>query len=77
MEEIHTTKKRMPVLLKQEDENDWLQGKLDLDILKVPLSSDYLKAHEINRTIISGKNSNVPEILLPFKNNFYEQGSLF
>lgn len=77
MEEIHNTKKRMPVILRTEHENDWLQGKLDLDILKTPLPSDYLKAHEINRKIISSKNNNVPEILLPFKNEFYEQGSLF
>lgn len=77
MEEIHNTKKRMPVILKLEHENDWLQGKLDLDILKTPLSSEDLKAHEINRKIISSKNNNVPEILLPFKNEFYEQGSLF
>ena len=77
MEEIHNTKKRMPVILKKEHENDWLQGKLDLDILKTPLPSDFLKAHEINRKIISSKNNNIPEILLPYKNEFYEQGSLF
>ncbi len=77
MEEIHNTKKRMPVILKTEHENDWLQGKLNLDILKTPLPSDFLKAHEINRKIISSKNNNVPEILLPYKNEFYEQGSLF
>ena len=77
MEEIHNTKKRMPVILATEHENDWLQGKLDLDILKVPLPSDKLKAHEVNRKLISSKANNVPEVLLPFKNEFYEQGSLF
>ncbi|MEN9998513.1 MAG: hypothetical protein RI922_1503 [Bacteroidota bacterium] len=77
MEEIHNTKKRMPVILKTEHENDWLQGKLELDILKTPLPSNFLKANEINRKIISSKNNNVPEILVPFKNEFYEQGSLF
>lgn len=77
MEEIHNTKKRMPVILKSEHEHDWLQGKLDLDILKVPLPSDKLKAHEVNRKLISSKTNNVPEVLLPFKNEFYEQGSLF
>lgn len=77
MEEIHNTKKRMPVILATEHENDWLQGKLDLDILKVPLPSDKLKAHEVNRKLISSKTNNVPEVLLPFKNEFYEQGSLF
>ncbi len=77
MEEIHNTKKRMPVILATEHENDWLQGKLDLDILNVPLPSDKLKAHEVNRKLISSKANNVPEVLLPFKNEFYEQGSLF
>jgi putative SOS response-associated peptidase YedK len=77
MEEIHNSKKRMPVLLKPEQENDWLQGTLDLDILKTPLSSVHLKAHEVNRKLISGKINNLPEVLLPFKNEFYAQGSLF
>jgi putative SOS response-associated peptidase YedK len=77
MEEIHNSKKRMPVLLKPEQENDWLQGTLDLDILKTPLSSVHLKAHEVNRKLISGKSNNVPEVLLPFKNEFSAQGSLF
>lgn len=77
MEEIHNSKKRMPVLLKQEDEDSWLQGKLDLDILKQPVESDFIRAHEIDRKIITSKNGNVPEVSLPFKNIFYQQGSLF
>jgi len=77
MEEIHNSKKRMPVLLKQEDEDNWLQGKLDLDILKQPVESDFIRAHEIDRKIITSKNGNVPEVSHPFKNQFYQQGSLF
>ncbi|MEY3200404.1 MAG: response associated peptidase, partial [Bacteroidota bacterium] len=39
MAEIHNSKKRMPVILKAEQEKDWLEGKLDLDILQNPVDS--------------------------------------
>ncbi|MEY3438000.1 MAG: hypothetical protein RL265_585, partial [Bacteroidota bacterium] len=77
MAEIHNSKKRMPVLLKPEQEMDWLQGKLDLDILQHPVNSSFIKAHEVNRKLVASKNQNCLEVQLPFKNDFFEQGSLF
>lgn len=77
MAEIHNSKKRMPVLLKPEQETEWLQGKLDLDILQQPIESSFIKAHEVNRKLISSRQHNSPEVMLPFKNEFFEQGSLF
>jgi putative SOS response-associated peptidase YedK len=77
MAEIHNSKKRMPVLLKPEQEIDWLQGKLDLDILQNPVDSIFIKAHEVNRKLVASKNQNSLEVQLPFKNDFFEQVSLF
>lgn len=77
MAEIHNSKKRMPVILKSEQEINWLQGRLDLEILQNPVDSIFIKAHEINRKIIGSKKANSPEILLPFKNEIFEQGTLF
>jgi len=77
MAEIHNSKKRMPVILTSEQEKEWLEGKLNLETLRHPIENSFLQAHEINRKIIGSKNSNSPEILLPFKNEIFEQGSLF
>ena len=77
MSEIHNSKKRMPVILKSEQEMDWLQGKLDLDILQHPVDSSFIKAHEVNRKLVASKNQNSLEVQLPFKNDLFEQGSLF
>jgi putative SOS response-associated peptidase YedK len=77
MAEIHNSKKRMPVILKAEQEKDWLEGKLDLDILQNPVDSTFIKAHEVNRKLVASKNQNSLEVQLPFKNDFLEQESLF
>jgi putative SOS response-associated peptidase YedK len=77
MTEIHNSKKRMPVILKAEQEKDWLEGKLDLDILQNPVDSAFIKAHEVNRKLVASKNQNSLEVQLPFKNDFLEQESLF
>ena len=77
MAEIHNSKNRMPVILKAEQEQDWLEGKLDLDILQNPVDSNFIKAHEVNRKLLASKNQNSLEVQLPFKNDFFEQGSLF
>lgn len=77
MAEIHNSKKRMPVLLKQDQENDWLNGKLDIESISIPVDSSFIKAHEVDRKIISGKNRNIPEVQIPFHNSFSEQTSMF
>lgn len=77
MEEIHNTKKRMPVILAQEAEDNWLQGKINSEILELPFPDRFMRAHQINKKVINSKKANVPEIFLPFDNQVYEQGSLF
>lgn len=46
MSEIHNTKQRMPIILKQEDEQHWLHGE-DYNDFKIPYSSN-LVAHPEN-----------------------------
>ena len=77
MREIHNTKFRMPVILPSENENDWLSGKLDHKKLEKPFSQDLMAAHEISKKIISSPLSNSAEVMKPFDNGIYEQGSLF
>jgi putative SOS response-associated peptidase YedK len=77
MAEIHNTKKRMPVILANDQEEKWLRGNLNSHELELPFPDKFIKAHQINKKVINSKHSNVPEILLPFDNQVYEQGSLF
>jgi putative SOS response-associated peptidase YedK len=77
MEEIHNSKKRMPVLLLPEQENNWLRGSIDPHDLENPVESAFIRAIEIDRRITSGKHPNCPEVQNEFKNPLYEQGSLF
>ena len=77
MREIHNTKKRMPIILQPNQEISWLNGDLDADILLNPASSDLMAANEISKKIMNSKTPNCPEVLLPFNNGIFEQGSLF
>ena len=47
------------------------------NILQNPVDSRFIKAHEVNRKLVASKNQNSLEVQLPFKNDFFEQGSLF
>jgi putative SOS response-associated peptidase YedK len=54
MEQIHNTKKRMPVILPREKELDWLKNDLSKDnILKLtkPFDERLMTAHPINKLI--------------------------
>jgi putative SOS response-associated peptidase YedK len=77
MAEIHNTKKRMPVILSKDQEENWLQGNLNSEILELPFPDKFISAHQISKKIINNKQANVPEVLLPFENQVFEQGSLF
>jgi len=77
MEEIHNTKKRMPVVLDASQEKEWLNGTLAPSSISTALSDASMLAHEVEQRIISGKHPNCPEVQLPFQNSFFEQGSLF
>ncbi len=77
MSEIHNTKKRMPVILRKEQEENWLSGKLTLEALEVPFPSERMNAREINKSLISSKKPNDPAVQQPFDNGFFAQASLF
>lgn len=77
LSEIHNTKKRMPLLLDPIQEEGWLKGELEPEKLLLPSDNFMIKAHEVDRKLITSKNHNCREVQQPFHNEFYEQGSLF
>ena len=77
MEEIHNTKKRMPLILDVSQEEDWLNGILAPTSISSQLTEASMLAHEIDQRIISGKQPNCAEVQLPVHNTYFEQGSLF
>ena len=77
MEEIHNTKKRMPLILDISQEKEWLNGMLAPGSISTVLSDASMLAHEVEQRIISGKHPNCAEVQLPFHNTYFEQGSLF
>ena len=77
MAEIHNTKKRMPVILETSQESLWLEGKIDLKDMLMPIESACITAHEVSKKIILSKENNISEVQLPFENSFFTQGELF
>jgi putative SOS response-associated peptidase YedK len=77
MEEIHNTKKRMPMVLDVSQEDQWLSGTLAPSSISTKLSDASMLAHEVDQRIISGKYPNCAKVQLPFHNTYFEQGSLF
>lgn len=79
MEEIHNTKKRMPVILPSSAEGLWLrEGLADqaLTSLMEPVGSDMLSAHTVSPLITNVRaDRNRPELIMPF--NYPVQGTLF
>ncbi len=79
MEEIHNTKKRMPVILPAATEGLWLKEGLAenaLESLMEPVASDMLSAHTISPLITNARaDRNRPELIMPF--NYPVQGTLF
>jgi putative SOS response-associated peptidase YedK len=67
LEKIHNTRKRMPVILKREDEKRWLNEDVSMDelgsMLK-PFDNEDMAAHTISR-LISTKSeiTNTPEVM--------------
>lgn len=73
MEEIHNSKKRMPVIIPREYEKDWLSlnlSKEDVLALCQPFDSSKMDAYPISKLITSRKeDSNVPQVLQRVDNN--------
>jgi len=67
MEKIHNTRKRMPVILKQDDENKWLSPDIDAKEIKSmlnPYSDAEMEAYTVSRLISSKDiNTNTPEVM--------------
>ena len=78
MEKIHNSGKRMPLILRPENEKTWVDAELSAgQAMKalVPLDEDRMSAHTISRLISQrGVDKNVPELIRPFP---YEGESLF
>jgi putative SOS response-associated peptidase YedK len=70
MEKIHNKKKRMPVILRRENEEKWISASLNKEsaqMFLVPFDEHEMEAFTISRLITSKqRNPNVPEVLQPF-----------
>ena len=72
MEEIHNNKKRMPLIVGQEEWGKWLDPEADINPLLQPFPDGFLKAHTISRNITRrGFNTNVPEIQEEFRDSLF------
>jgi putative SOS response-associated peptidase YedK len=71
LERIHNTRKRMPVMLRQADETNWLEKDLDrtaIDALLEPFDATQMQAHTVSSLISTKRvNTNVPEVMREFK----------
>ena len=83
MAQIHNVKKRMPVILRREDEQRWLQKGLtagQVSALLKPYDEGDMEAYTISRLITSRtEDRNVPKLLEPheYKELGSQQRSLF
>jgi putative SOS response-associated peptidase YedK len=70
MEKIHNKKKRMPVILRRDNERDWIRASLKKEsaqALLSPYDEQEMEAFTISRLITSKqRNPNVPEVFHPF-----------
>jgi putative SOS response-associated peptidase YedK len=76
MAEIHNVKKRMPLILTPESEDDWLSGNFHWDLSK-RISSDKLAAHSVDKRLILSPQANNPEIHKEFLDFSKRQTNLF
>jgi len=71
LDRIHNTRKRMPVILRREDEKEYLERNLhasEIDALLQPYDGKEMQAHTISRLISTKKaNTNVPEVMREFR----------
>ena len=71
LERIHNTRKRMPVILRQEDELKWLNRGLDktaIDAHLEPYDDSQMQAHTVSKLISTKRaNTNVPQVMTEFR----------
>lgn len=79
MERIHNTKKRMPVILSKEREQEWITEEpsmLNRNRLLLPFEESAMKAHTVNPRLSSRlADPKDPGIIAPFRHN--SSGTLF
>ena len=67
MEMIHNRKKRMPVILSEKQERDWLKPGNEFSSLLKPYPEEDMEAWPVSRRISErGSGKNVAEVLNPF-----------
>lgn len=76
MAEIHNTKKRMPLMLPEEQLDSFLQGKESIGSY-APLSEEQMSCHPINKRIFTSSDNNVPSVQHRVEDNIGRQGLLF
>jgi putative SOS response-associated peptidase YedK len=67
---IHNTKKRMPVILRPENERRWLSDIPTEEAMGVlaPYDEKAMEAHAVSRLITTrGMATNVPEVMTPYR----------
>lgn len=70
MARVHNTKKRMPVILRREDEARWLEKGLTPDQIGSMLKQfdeNEMEAYMVSRLLTSRERKNVPEVIAPFE----------
>jgi putative SOS response-associated peptidase YedK len=76
MSEIHNTKKRMPLLLTEDEYHAYLQGDVAINSLN-PLPESYMSCHPVNKRIFTSTENNVPRVQHRMEDNIGTQGLLF
>ena len=75
MSEIHNLKKRMPLIIQQEAESDWLNGNIER-VIDYKFPSELMQAYPVRKKSVLS-NLNAPETQHIYIENKFEQGTLF
>jgi putative SOS response-associated peptidase YedK len=68
MEEIHNSKKRMPLFLNSDAEiEEWLSCKSDINSYVSASQKTCLSAHPVDKRILLSSNANVPDVCIHFE----------
>jgi putative SOS response-associated peptidase YedK len=71
LQRIHNTRKRMPVILRREDEKIYLRNNLEtgeIDVLLQPYDEREMRAHTVSGLVSARRaNTNVPEVMTEFR----------
>ena len=82
MQDIHNTKKRMPLILSEADEMKWINTEItqtQIQKLAVPFAAEKMQAHTVSKLVsnFATQNSNVEDVSKSYTYSEFQQGSLF